>query len=94
MQIPANYSKINSWKARLALAASACLFLTLSACGAPVSDSQSVGVRDRRFSASRQHINSLRSLWPAQYSDYAGFLVDRKNIYDGGTFSLGVSFEY
>ena len=30
----------------------------------------------------------------AQYSDYAGFLVDRKNIYDGGTFSLGVSFEY
>ncbi|WP_423998281.1 hypothetical protein [Maribacter sp. IgM3_T14_3] len=30
----------------------------------------------------------------AQYSDYAGFLVERKNIYDGGTFSLGVSFEY
>jgi len=28
------------------------------------------------------------------YSDYAGFLVDRKNIYDGGTFSLGLSFEY
>ncbi len=28
------------------------------------------------------------------YSDYAGFLVDRKNIYDGATFSLGVSFEY
>ncbi|WP_321826708.1 hypothetical protein [Maribacter dokdonensis] len=30
----------------------------------------------------------------AQYSDYAGFLVDRKNVYDGGTISLGVSFEY
>ncbi|WP_300022571.1 hypothetical protein [uncultured Maribacter sp.] len=30
----------------------------------------------------------------AQYSDYAGFLVERKNIYDGGTFSLGVSLEY
>ncbi|WP_116770643.1 hypothetical protein [Maribacter litoralis] len=30
----------------------------------------------------------------AQYSDYAGFLVNRKNIYDGGTVSLGISFEY
>ncbi|WP_299796617.1 hypothetical protein [uncultured Maribacter sp.] len=29
----------------------------------------------------------------AQYSDYAGFLVDRKNVYDGGTFSLGLAFE-
>lgn len=29
----------------------------------------------------------------AQYSDYSGFLVERKNIYDGGTFSLGVAFE-
>ncbi len=28
------------------------------------------------------------------YSDYAGFLVDRKNIYDGATFSLGISIEY
>jgi len=28
------------------------------------------------------------------YSDYAGFIVDRKNIYDGGTFSLGISIEY
>ena len=30
----------------------------------------------------------------AAYSDYAGFLVERKNIYDGGTFSLGISIEY
>ncbi|WP_276167718.1 hypothetical protein [Zobellia alginiliquefaciens] len=30
----------------------------------------------------------------ANYSDYSGFLVERKNIYDGGTFSLGVSLEY
>ncbi|MBT2162194.1 hypothetical protein [Zobellia barbeyronii] len=30
----------------------------------------------------------------ANYSDYAGFLVERKNIYDGGTISLGLSFEY
>ncbi|WP_424989368.1 hypothetical protein [Flagellimonas sp.] len=30
----------------------------------------------------------------ASYSDYAGFLVERRNIYDGGTFSLGISFEY
>lgn len=30
----------------------------------------------------------------ANYSDYSGFLVERKNIYDGGTFSLGVAFEY
>ena len=28
------------------------------------------------------------------YSDYAGFLVERRNIYDGGTFSLGISLEY
>ena len=30
----------------------------------------------------------------ANYSDYSGFLVERKNIYDGGTFSLGLSLEY
>nr|WP_288977358.1 hypothetical protein [uncultured Allomuricauda sp.] len=30
----------------------------------------------------------------AAYSDYAGFLVDRKNIYDGPTFSFGLSIEY
>ncbi|MDC6363813.1 MULTISPECIES: hypothetical protein [Flavobacteriaceae] len=30
----------------------------------------------------------------SSYSDYAGFLVERKNIYDGATFSLGISIEY
>jgi hypothetical protein len=28
------------------------------------------------------------------YSDYTGFLVERRNIYDGGTFSLGLSWEH
>lgn len=30
----------------------------------------------------------------AGYADYSGFLVARRNIYDGGTFSLGLSLEY
>ncbi len=30
----------------------------------------------------------------AGYFDYSGLLVSRKNIYDGGTFSLGISLEY
>lgn len=30
----------------------------------------------------------------ANYSDYSGFLVKRKNIYDGGTFSIGLALEY
>lgn len=30
----------------------------------------------------------------AAYSDYAGFIVERRNVYDGPTFSLGISFEY
>ncbi|WP_067032915.1 hypothetical protein [Allomuricauda sp. CP2A] len=37
----------------------------------------------------RAHLSLVSS-----YSDYVGFLVERKNIYDGGTFSLGISIEY
>ncbi len=29
----------------------------------------------------------------AEYSDYAGFIINQQNIYDGPTFSVGIAFE-